>query len=108
MSDGVFIRASGMYDMHLADEFVYQFGTGLRLNRVAGFGQSIYDMTIDYTYTMYPFPRVEDPSHTISMAFLGQSTDRRPVVLSPLKSYATIQSTADFHGSSDRNALICL
>ena len=50
MSDGVFIRASGMYDMHLADEFVYQFGTGLRLNRVAGFGQSIYDMTIDYTY----------------------------------------------------------
>lgn len=106
VSEGVFIRASGMYDMHLADEFVYQFGTGLRLNRVAGFGQSIYDMTIDYTYTMYPFPRVEDPSHTISMAFLGQSTDRRPVVLSPLKSYATIQSTADFHGSSDRNALI--
>ena len=54
---------------------------------------------------MYPFPRVEDPSHTISMAF-GAVNGSSSVVLSPLKSYATIQSTADFHGSSDRNALI--
>ncbi|MBL6723134.1 MAG: S-layer homology domain-containing protein [Candidatus Margulisbacteria bacterium] len=106
VSRGLRLRASTTYDMYQSGEFVYHLGTGIQLNRVAGFGQSIYNLAFDYTYTIYPFPRIEDPSHTVSVSFLGESTDRRPTVLSPKESYATLASTADFNGSSDRNATI--
>ena len=73
---------------------------------MAGFGTSIYDMTVDYNYTLYPFPRVSDPSHVVSFSFLGQSTDRRPIVLSPSASYQTDRDRVDFHGTSDRNSTV--
>lgn len=106
VADGLNVRLSTMYDMLQGQEFTYNFGSGIMLKRVAGFGNSVYDMSVDYNYTMYPFPRSNDPSHTFGMTFLGQSTDQRPVVLFPPKSYDTDQPTARFSGSSDRNALI--
>ncbi|RAP24938.1 hypothetical protein DID73_00090 [Candidatus Marinamargulisbacteria bacterium SCGC AG-343-K17] len=106
VAHGLNLRMSTTYDMLQGQEFVYNFGTGIMLNRVAGFGSSVYDMSVDYNYAMYPFPRANDPSHTISMTFLGQSTDRRPIVLSPLASYETDKPVASFSGTSDRNAFI--
>ena len=106
VANGLNVRLSTTYDMLQGQEFIYNFGSGLMLKRVAGFGNSVYDMSVDYNYTMYPFPRSNDPSHTISMTFLGQSTDQRPVVLLPEKSYDTDQPTASFSGTSDRNAFI--
>ena len=106
VADGLTVRLSTTYDFYQGQEFVYNFGTGLFLRRVAGFGNNIYDMSVDYSYTIYPFPRTDDPSHTIGISFLGQSTDERPVVLVPQRSYKTLDSTASFSGTSDRNALV--
>ena len=106
VANGLSVRLSTSYDAYQAHEFTYNIGTGLNLPRVAGFSNSVYDMSVDYNYTMYPSPRTDEPSHTISVAFLGQSTDQRPTVLSPKKSYKTTSSFADFKGVSDRNALI--
>ncbi|MEK9727140.1 MAG: S-layer homology domain-containing protein, partial [Candidatus Margulisiibacteriota bacterium] len=106
LADGLALRLSTTYDFYQGQEFVYNFGTGLLLRRVAGLGNNIYDMSVDYTYTMYPSPRTDDPSHSIGLSFLGQSTDERPVVLLPSRSYKTLDSTADFNGTSDRNALV--
>ena len=97
---------STIYDAYQSFDLVYNFGTGLVLKRVAGFGNSIYDMSVDYNYTMYPYPRAEDPSHTISVSFLGQSIDQRPVVLTPKRSFSTSRSVASFSGTADENAEI--
>ena len=106
VSHGLNLRFSTTYDMLQGQEFVYNFGSGVMLKRVAGFGSSVYDMSVDYNYAMYPFPRANDPSHTISMTFLGQSTDKRPVVLMPDRSYDTDKPLASFYGTADRNAFI--
>ncbi len=106
VADGLNLRFSTTYDVLQAQELIYNFGTGLVMQRVAGVGSSIYDMSVDYNFTMYPFPRSEDASHTISLSLLGQSTDSRPVVLSPLKSYVTAIDHADFSGTADRNSVV--
>ncbi|MEC8677547.1 MAG: S-layer homology domain-containing protein [Candidatus Margulisiibacteriota bacterium] len=106
VANGLSLRLSTSYDIYQGQEFIYNFGTGLKLPRVAGFSNSIYDMSVDYNYTMYPSPRTDEPSHTISVAFLGKSTDQRPVILAPKKSYKTTNAFADFNGVSDRNAII--
>ena len=106
VAHGLELRFSTVYDFFQSHDFQYNFGAGLMLKRVAGFGTSIYDMTVDYNYTLYPFPRVSDPSHVVSFSFLGQSTDRRPIVLSPSASYQTDRNRVDFHGTSDRNSTV--
>ena len=88
-SDLLEVRFSTTYDSYQANDLIYNAGTGLLLKRVAGVGSSIYDMSVDYNFTMYPYPRVEDPSHTISVSFLGQAIDQRPTVLTPSKSLST-------------------
>jgi hypothetical protein len=100
------IRLSGVYDFYQSNNFQYNMGVGIVLNRVAGFSSSVYDMRLDYNYTLYPYPRLDDPSHVVSVSFLGQSTDRRPTVLSPSESFQTDQNRVRFNGTSDRNALV--
>ena len=103
---GLNLRFSSTYDVLQSQEFVFNFGSGILLHRVAGIGSSIYDMSVDYNYTMYPFPRTNDASHTLSMSLLGQSTDQRPVVLFPIRSYSTDKPNATFSGTADRNATV--
>ena len=106
LGDSLKLRGSTTYDFLQEQQFVYHFGMGLFLDRVAGFGNSIYGMNLDYNYTMYPFPRSDDASHTISLSFLGQSTDSRPIVLTPETSFDTSSAFVDFNGTSDRNAML--
>ena len=58
VSHGLNLRFSTTYDMLQGQEFVYNFGSGVMLKRVAGFGSSVYDMSVDYNYAMYPFPEL--------------------------------------------------
>ena len=104
VADSLQLRFSTTYDAYQAYDLTYNFGTGILLNRVAGVGTSIYDMSIDYNYTMYPFPRAEDPSHTISVSFLGQSTDQRPTVLLPNRSFSTSKPMVEFSGTSAKSS----
>ena len=106
VADGLTVRFSTTFDVLQGQEFIYNFGTGLVLKRVAGFWNGIYNMAIDYNYAMYPFPRANDPSHTFSLTFLGESTDNRPIVLSPNQSFDTDQSQVSFRGTADRNAVV--
>ena len=106
LSDSIALRGSTTYDFLQEQKFVYHFGMGVFLKRVAGFGNNIYNMSLDYNYTMYPFPRSNDPSHTLSLTFLGESTDSRPIVLVPKKSFQTKSKFVDFSGTADRNAMI--
>ena len=106
LSDSIALRGSTTYDFLQEQKFVYHFGMGVFLKRVAGFANNIYNMSLDYNYTMYPFPRSNDPSHTLSLTFLGESTDSRPIVLVPKKSFQTNPKFVDFSGTADRNAMI--
>jgi hypothetical protein len=106
VAHGLEIRSSVVYDINQGTDLTYHFGTGLLLSRVAGIGAHTYDMSVDYDYTMYSFPRTNDPSHTFSVSFFGQATDTRPEVTFPRKSYTTDKDVASFKGTSDRNAVI--
>ncbi|MGA0242584.1 MAG: S-layer homology domain-containing protein [Candidatus Marinamargulisbacteria bacterium] len=104
--DALRLRGATTYDPTQGRDWVYHFGLGLMLKRVAGIGNHVYNMALDYSYTMYPFPRTEDPSHTISVSFLGESADQRPVVLSPSVAHATQSPYVDFRGQAQRNAQV--
>ena len=105
-SRGLSLRTSTVYDSIQSGDLIYNFGTGLLLERVAGFGSSVYHMALDYNYTLYPSPRTDDPSHTVSVRFLGQSTDQRPIVLYPKHSYVTDVPSASFNGEADKNSIV--
>ena len=108
LSDAIALRGSTTYDFLQEQKFVYHFGMGVFLKRVAGFSNNIYNMNLDYNYTIFPFPRTDNPSHTVSLTFLGESTDSRPIVLDPKSSFQTRSERVDFQGTSDRNAMVCI
>jgi hypothetical protein len=106
VTHGLELRSSMVYDINQAHSFTYHFGVGLKLARVAGIGKHTYDMSVDYNYAMYPYPRTTDPTHTFSFTFFGQATDKRPVVTFPRKSFSTDKDYVSFKGNADRNAMI--
>ena len=106
VADALDIGFSLTYDLFQTGDFTYNFGSGIMFNRVAGFGSTVYNMSLNYNYTLYPFPLTSDPSHTVSLQFLGEPMDQRPVIITPNQSYSTLDSTLDISGSAAQNSLI--
>lgn len=84
----------------------YNLGLSIILGRVAGFGTTVYDMSVDYNYRMYPYPLADAPSNTISLQFLGKDMDQRPVILMPKKSFVTVSSTVSLKGDANSNSQV--
>jgi hypothetical protein len=106
LADIMTLRGSVTYDPSQEKSITYHIGTGLVLERVAGIGNQIYDLSIDYGATIYSEFRSVDPSHTISVAFMGQTANNRPVVLSPKSSFETADATVNFDGQAQPNVTV--
>lgn len=99
------LRVGATYDP-LEKYIVYNLGSGLRLPRVAGLGRHVYGMSLDYAYTLYTGVRLKEPAHTISLTFLGQSSDLRPRVRQPSSSFKTSNTAVDFNGVASKYATV--
>lgn len=102
------LRGSAVQNRSDPDNFRHNFGTGLVFDRVAGFGYSSYNLSIDYNMTVYPFPFENENTHTISLSFMGESREVKPKLIEPRQDFLTKEKEIDLRGIAGRNSKVII
>lgn len=111
LGESVFIRGSVAPDFRNVGSLSswmrkLHVGTGVLLGQVAGIGDEIYSMRLDYTYSQYADPMDLDPTHTFSISLLGSTQLSTSRILYPKDGSITKDQTTSLSGIGPENVKI--